>query len=161
MNYKENIFNVIKLLAIMIIFVELATVKMIIAPQNFKEYIHILASVKMYIEHIVLSIVFLSLGALIYLKEAWFFVHFTQEYFFRQWIKPLVLHKFCQVESGKFIIFYGLIFGKCVISKIFFNFSTGRRCGKVEISTWSTLQNHEFCTFSTEFSTLHPAKSTF
>ncbi|MBO5262020.1 MAG: hypothetical protein J6B45_03140 [Clostridia bacterium] len=70
MNYKENIFYVIKLLAIMIIFVELATVKMIIAPQNFKEYIHILASVKMYIEHIVLSIVFLSFGALIYLKEA-------------------------------------------------------------------------------------------
>lgn len=70
MNYKQNLFNVIKLLFMAVILVELATIKSIIMPQSFHEYILISTSIKMYIEHIVLSIVFLSLGALIFLKKA-------------------------------------------------------------------------------------------
>lgn len=70
MNYKQNLFNVIKLLFLAIILVELATIKMIIMPSNLTEYIVIHSSINLYIEHIILSIAFLSLGALIFLKRA-------------------------------------------------------------------------------------------
>lgn len=70
MNYKQNLFNVIKLLFLAIILVELATIKMIIMPSNLTEYIVIHSSINLYIEHILLSIAFLSLGALIFLKRA-------------------------------------------------------------------------------------------
>lgn len=70
MKHNQNLFNVIKLLFIMVILVELATVKMILAPDSIKEYISVFSSIKVYIEHLVLSIVFLSLGALIFLKKA-------------------------------------------------------------------------------------------
>ena len=70
MNYKQNLFNVIKLLFLAIILVELATIKMIIMPSNLTEYIVIHSSINLYIEHILLSIALLSLGALIFLKRA-------------------------------------------------------------------------------------------
>lgn len=70
MNYKQNLFNVIKLLFLAIILVELATIKMIIMPSNLTEYIVIHSSINLYIEHILLSIAVLGLGALIFLKRA-------------------------------------------------------------------------------------------
>lgn len=70
MNYKQNLFNVIKMLVLMIIVVETATVKMLILPSSLNEYIYIHAALKIHLEHIILSIVFTSLGALIFLKKS-------------------------------------------------------------------------------------------
>lgn len=70
MDYKQNLFYAIKLLFMMVILVELSTVRMIIMPNGIHEYIAIQAGLGVYIEHIFLSIVFLCLGALIYLKKA-------------------------------------------------------------------------------------------
>lgn len=70
MDYRQNLFNAIKLLFMMIILAEVSTIRMIIMPISFQEYIVIQTSLWVYIEHIILSIVFLSLGALIFLKKA-------------------------------------------------------------------------------------------
>ncbi len=70
MDYKQNLFYAIKLLFMMVILVEVSTIRMIIMPLSFHEYIVIQASISAHIEHIVLSIVFLSLGALMFLKKA-------------------------------------------------------------------------------------------
>ena len=70
MDYRQNLFNVIKMMFMWVILVELSTVRMIIMPSSFHEFLHIKAALDLYIQHIVLSIVFLSLGALIFLKRA-------------------------------------------------------------------------------------------
>jgi len=69
-NYRQTMFYVIKLLFLAIILVEFSVIRMIIQPNSIQEHLHILASIGVYIEHIILSIIFLSLGALIFLKRA-------------------------------------------------------------------------------------------
>ena len=70
LNYKQNIFNTIKLLLITVILVETDTVKRIVIPNSFYEYLHISSSISVYLEHIIISIIFLAIGALIFLKKA-------------------------------------------------------------------------------------------
>ena len=70
MDYRQNLFYVIKLLFLATILAELSVIRMIIQPVCLQEHLHICASIGMYIEHIILSILFLSLGALIFLKRA-------------------------------------------------------------------------------------------
>lgn len=68
--YKQNLFNVIKLLALATILVELATLKLILTPSCYLEFVHIHALIWVYTEHIILSIAFLGLGALIFIRFA-------------------------------------------------------------------------------------------
>ena len=70
MSLYQNLFYSVKLLFLMVILVELSVIRMIIMPKSFYEYIAVQASIFVYIEHIALSIIILSLGALIYLKKA-------------------------------------------------------------------------------------------
>ena len=70
MDTKQGLFNAIRLLAFTIIVAELGTIKRILFPESFFEYLHMSASIELYIQHIVLSIVFWCLGALIFLKRA-------------------------------------------------------------------------------------------
>jgi len=70
MDYRQNLFNAIKLLFMAVILVEASTIRMIVMPADFCEYITTRAQIGVYIEHIVLSLLFLSLGALIFLKKA-------------------------------------------------------------------------------------------
>ena len=70
MDYRQNLFNSIKMMLLTVIFVETAVMKMIITPSCIYEYIAVRACIEMYLEHIILSIIFLSLGGLIFLKEA-------------------------------------------------------------------------------------------
>lgn len=69
MGFGRALFYTLKLLLLNIILVELSVVRMIIMPSSFYEYIVTAYSIGVYIEHIILSIVFWSLGALIYLKR--------------------------------------------------------------------------------------------
>ena len=154
MNNSYTLFAVIKLLFILTIFVELATLQALISPDNAREYIHIILSRTVYIEHIILSIVFLGGGALILLKKLWFLCKMNKNKNEASEYSPSFWIIFCQVGKWKFIFFYSYIFGKCGNCHVIFNFSTCRICGKVEILTFPPLKNQEFCTFSTEFSTL-------
>ena len=70
MNFGQTQYYVLKMLCLMVILVEAAVVRMIILPKSFYEYIVTQASIWTYTEHIILSIVFLSLGALIYMKQS-------------------------------------------------------------------------------------------
>ena len=70
MDYRQNLFYVIKLLFLATILAEFSIIRMIIMPSCIQEHLHIIATIGTYIEHIVLSIIFLSLGALIFLKRA-------------------------------------------------------------------------------------------
>ena len=70
MDYRQNLFNAIKILFLMVILAELAVLRMAIMPSSVYEYILVLSSIDTYLEHIILSIVFSSLGALIFLKKA-------------------------------------------------------------------------------------------
>ena len=65
----QNLFNSIKMLFLSVILVEADTLRKIIQPQSFSEYLHISTLYHIYIEHIIISIVFLSLGALWFLKK--------------------------------------------------------------------------------------------
>lgn len=67
MNYKDNLFYTVKLLFLITILVELAILKMIICPENLNQYISILVSFEIYLQHIYLSLLFLGGGALIFL----------------------------------------------------------------------------------------------
>lgn len=79
MNYIQNLFSSIKLMFLQVILVEFAVIRMVVEPTSLHEYLNTYLSGKMYIEHILLAIIFLSLGALIFLKKADFFVQNTQE----------------------------------------------------------------------------------
>ena len=70
MKQKQNLFNSIKLLYLAIILVEADTIRKIILPESFYEYLCISTLLNTYIEHIVISIIILTLGALIFLKRA-------------------------------------------------------------------------------------------
>ena len=70
LSYKQNLFNTIKLLLITVILVETDTVKRIIMPNSIYEYLHMTSSTGVYLEHIIISIVFIAIGALIFLKKA-------------------------------------------------------------------------------------------
>ena len=70
MNYKQNLFYAIKLMYILVILVESAVLKMIIAPDGFYEHFNVSMIFSVYIEHLILSIIILSLGALIFLRRA-------------------------------------------------------------------------------------------
>lgn len=69
MNYKHNLFNSIKLLYLAVILVEADTIRKIIQPVCFYEYLHISTLINTYLEHLILSIIILTLGALIFLKK--------------------------------------------------------------------------------------------
>lgn len=79
MNYIQNLFNTIKLMFMQLILVELAIIRRAIMPASLEEYLMTYWSRFVYIEHVALSLVFLSVGALIFLKKADFFVQNTQE----------------------------------------------------------------------------------
>ena len=66
--YKQYLFYSIKLLALMVIFLELSTVRMILLPDSYFEFLHISKLIWVYVEHFALSIVFVGLGALILLR---------------------------------------------------------------------------------------------
>ena len=66
---KQLLFYAIKLMFLAVILAEAATLKMILVPESYFEFIHITALFYTYIEHIVLSILFLGLGALIFLAK--------------------------------------------------------------------------------------------
>ena len=70
MDYRQNLFNAIKILFLMVILAELSVLRMAIIPSSFYEYVVVLTAIDTYLEHIILSIVFSSLGALIFLKKA-------------------------------------------------------------------------------------------
>ena len=93
MNYKQNLFYAIKLLYILIILVESAVLKMIIAPDGFYEGYNVYVIFPVYMEHLILSIIILSVGALIFLRKVWFLCILhknkfnSDEYFHFEWIK--------------------------------------------------------------------------
>lgn len=66
---KQLLFYAIKLLFLVVILAEAATLKTILFPESYFELIHITTLFYTYIEHIVLSIIFLGLGALIFLTK--------------------------------------------------------------------------------------------
>ncbi len=69
MDYKQNLFYAIKLMYILVILVEGAVLKMIIAPDGFYECFNVNVIFSVYVEHLILSIIILSVGALIFLKK--------------------------------------------------------------------------------------------
>lgn len=69
MDYKQNLFYAIKLMYILVILVEGAILKMLIAPDGFYEHYNACVIFPVYIEHLILSIIILSAGALIFLKK--------------------------------------------------------------------------------------------
>ena len=70
MDYRQNLFYAIKLMYILVILVELAVLKMIIAPDGFYEHFSICMIFPVYMEHLIFSILILSGGALIFLRKA-------------------------------------------------------------------------------------------
>lgn len=68
MDYKKGLYNVIKLFYFAILVAVLGTIKMIVAPDSIREYIHILHSIDLYIEHLIISVAIWGLGALLFLK---------------------------------------------------------------------------------------------
>jgi len=70
LNYKQNLFNSIKLLYLVVILVEADTIRKIIQPACFYEFLQIHGLLHTYLEHIILSIIILTLGALIFLKKS-------------------------------------------------------------------------------------------
>ena len=137
----NNLFGIFKMMLITTIFVEFAILKEAIQPISLLDFISLLFSYKVYIEHIVVSLVFICLGALILLRKRWFLCKLHKNKLFKSEYSPLKWIKNCQVESWKFIFFYKCIFGSCIIWMGFSNFSTGWMCGKVLFSTLNTLQN--------------------
>ncbi|MBQ8146241.1 MAG: hypothetical protein IJ039_05605 [Clostridia bacterium] len=69
MEYKQNLFYAIKLMYILVILVESAVLKMIVAPDGFYEQYNVYVIFPVYMEHLILSIIILSGGALIFLKK--------------------------------------------------------------------------------------------
>ena len=69
MDYRQNLVNAVKLLSLMVILVEVAVIRMIIMPLNIHEYIMLHSSFYTIVEHLILSIVFLGVGGLIFLKR--------------------------------------------------------------------------------------------
>lgn len=69
MNFGQTLYYTLKMLCLTVILVEASVIRMVIMPRSFYEYIVTQASIWVYTEHIILSIVFLCLGALIYMKR--------------------------------------------------------------------------------------------
>ena len=67
---KDNLFCAIKMMLLAVILAEAATLKMMILPEGCLQLIHITALFKTYVEHLILSILFIGLGALIFLTKA-------------------------------------------------------------------------------------------
>ena len=65
----NNLFGIFKMMLITTIFVEFAILKEAIQPISLLDFISLLFSYKVYIEHIVVSLVFICLGALILLRK--------------------------------------------------------------------------------------------
>lgn len=66
---KENVFNILKMMLITTIFVEFAILKDAILPPSAKDFVSLIFSYKVYIEHVLVSLVFICLGALILLRK--------------------------------------------------------------------------------------------
>ena len=62
-------FCALKLLFIYLIFIELAVLKLYVAPANLREYITAILSFRVYLEQIVVSIVIIGVGAPIILRK--------------------------------------------------------------------------------------------
>ena len=69
LNFKYNVFATVKLMFLMTIFVEFSILKMLISPNGIQEYMCAIHSMKIYIEHILVSLAFLVGGALILLRK--------------------------------------------------------------------------------------------